>query len=195
MVGWKSRSVRIAIRGLTRVERDRFAEPHPGERHCTLSLADREGDNTWICILTVTGGYDCPLVTSDGMPPLRNANGKTDRRGILRGVPLAGTHATPPLEWQRRYPHVDGFILPWTRSGKLRPGLSFISTGGARHLRGACSPGAEHIVPRASLRCFSDVQFDPCFAPTRHWNHRGAVVACGAPGWTHFSRFVISAQS
>lgn len=192
MLGWKSMSVRVAIRGLTRRERERLYEPNPGERSCTLSLAGSPGDNTWICILSPTGGYECPLVTSDGMPPLENPNGRTDRHGILRGVPLAGTHATPPLAWQRRYPHVDGFILPWTRDGQLRPGLSFIRTEGAQHLRGSCSPGSEHIVPKASLRCVSDLQLDPCFAPSAHWNHRGTVVACGSPGWTHFSRFVIA---
>jgi len=195
MAGWEARSVRIAIRGLTRVERDRLDEPDPDERHCTLSLADGPGDDTWICILEVTGGYECPLVTSDGMPPLRNPNGRTDRRGFLRGVPLAGTHATPPLAWQRRYPHVDGFILPWTRDGRLRPGLSFIETGPTRHLRGGCSRGSEHVVPKGSLRCVSDVQLDPCFAPTAHWGHPGGIVACGYPGWTKFSRFVITAGS
>jgi hypothetical protein len=192
MLGWKSMSVRIAIRGLTRREREVLYEPRPRERHCTLSLAGSAGDSTWICILDVAGGYDCPLVTSDGMPPLRNPNGRTDRRGILRGVPLAGTHATPPLEWQRRYPHVDGFILPWTGDGRLRPGLSFIQTGPNRHLRGGCSRGSEHVVPKASLRCLSDVQIDPCFSPTPDWNHHGAIVACGYPGWTKFNRFVIA---
>jgi hypothetical protein len=193
MLGWRSMSVRVAIRGLTRGERDSLYEPNLGERHCTLSLAGSPGDNTWICIFSVTGGYDCPLVTSDGMPPLRNPNGRTDRHGILKGVPLAGTHATPALAWQRRYRHVDGFILPWTRAGRLRPGLSFIRTRPNRHLRGDCSRGSEHIVPKASLRCVSDVQLDPCFAPSTHWHHRGAVVACGHPGWTKFSRFVITA--
>ena len=118
MLSWPSMSVRIAIRGLNARERSRLYEPHPGQRRCTLSLAGRPGDNTLICIIGVRGGYECPLITSDGMPPLRNKNGTTDRRGILKlDVPLEGTHATPPLVWQRRFPHVDGFILPWTRAG------------------------------------------------------------------------------
>ena len=53
-----------------------------------------------------TGGYDCPLVTSDGMPPLRHPNGATDRRGVLKlYVPLQGTHATPPLPWPAPQSH------------------------------------------------------------------------------------------
>jgi hypothetical protein len=130
------------------------------------------------------------------MPPLRDKNGTTNRRGVLKlDVPLAGTHATAPLAWQRRYPHVDSFILPWTRAGKLRRGLSFDHAGDARHLRGGCSRGSEHVVPRTALRCVSDVQLDPCFAPGPDWNHPGAILACASPGWTRFSRFVITRRS
>jgi hypothetical protein len=118
-------SVRIAIRGLNARERSNLYEPNPRQRQCTLSLAGRPGDNTWICIIDDAGGYVCPLVTSDGMPPLRNKNGTTDRHGVLKlDVPLVGTHATPPLAWQRRYPHVDGFILPWTRLGARAGGCA-----------------------------------------------------------------------
>jgi hypothetical protein len=160
MLGWGSRSVRVAIRGLNAGERSRLYEPNPGQRICTISLADRPGDNTWICQIDARGGYECPLVTSDGMPPLRNQNGTTDRRGVLKlDVPLKGTHATPPLAWQRRYPHVDGFILPWTRAGRLRNGLRFDRVVEARHLRGACSPGRSTSSPRprsaASPTCSS----------------------------------------
>src|SRR5205814_1835689 len=80
MLRWGSMSARIAIRGLNARERSNLVEPHPGQRRCTLSLAARPGENTWICIIDGTGGYECPLVTSDGMPPLRNKNGTTDRR-------------------------------------------------------------------------------------------------------------------
>jgi hypothetical protein len=91
---------------------------------CTLSLAGRLGDNTWICQIGETGGYDCPLVTSDGMPPLRHANGRTDKRGVLTlTVPLTATQPTTPLPWRRRYSHVDGFILPLNpgREAATRP--------------------------------------------------------------------------
>ena len=196
MLSWGSMSVRISIRGLDARERSVLSDPNPAQRLCTLSLAGRPGQDSWICIIDAKGGYECPLVTSDGMPPLRNKNGTTDRRGVLKlDVPLAGTHATPPLAWQRRYPHVDGFILPWTRAGTLHRGLSFDQTGGARRSRGTCSRGSQQTVARAALRCVSDVQFDPCFAPAADGNDPGAIVACAYPGWTRFSRFVIARRS
>jgi hypothetical protein len=196
MLSWGSMSVRIAIRALSTRERSVLYEPNRAGRRCTLSLAARPGQNSWICQIDAAGGYECPLVTSDGMPPLRNKNGTTDRRGILKlDAPLEGTRATPPLAWQRRYPHIDGFILPWTRARRLRPGLSFDRAGEARHLRGHCFHGSQQTVAKAALRCVSDVQLDPCFAPAPDWNHRGAIVACAYPGWTRFSRFVITGRS
>jgi hypothetical protein len=196
MLSWRSMSVRIAIRRLDARERSILSGPDPGPPRCTLSLAGRPGQDSWICVIDAAGGYECPLVTSDGMPPLRNENGATDGRGILKlDVPLTGTHATPPLAWQRRYPHVDGFILPWTRAGTLRRGLSFDVAGGPRRSRGTCFRGSQQTVAKAALRCASDVQFDPCFAPAANWNHRGAIVACAYPAWTRFSRFVIARRS
>ena len=130
------------------------------------------------------------------MPPLRGTNGTTNARGILKlHAPLKGTHATPPLAWQERYPHVDGFILPWTRSGSLRRGLSFDQSGGASHYRGTCSRSSQQTHAKGALRCVSDVQYDPCFAPTADWNRRGTTVACARAGWTRFGRFVISRRS
>jgi hypothetical protein len=192
MVGWASMSVRILIRGLTAGERSVLSESDPGQRVCTLSLSDRPGDNTLICQMGETGGYECPLVTSDGMPPLTNPNGRTDRHGILKlTVPLAGTHPTPPLPWQRRYPHVDAFILPWTRAGNLRPGLRFVGTE-----HGTCSLGSEHVVPKSAGRCVdarSD-QYDPCF-PRQRTFRAGDVAACGSPGDTRFIRWVITRRA
>jgi hypothetical protein len=189
-------SVRIAIRGLSARERSVLSVSNPGKRRCTLSLAGRPGLSSWICIIDDAGGYECPLVTSDGMPALRNENGTTDRRGVLKlDAPLRGTHPTPPLAWQRDYPHVDGFILPWGRTGTLRRGLRFYKTGVARHLRGHCERGSQQTVAKTALRCVSDVQLDPCFAPVADWNHPGSIVACGYPGYTRFSRFVITQRS
>jgi len=174
MLSWGSMVVRISIRGLDARERSVLSERNPAQRHCTLSLAARPGRDSWICIIDATGGYECPLVTSDGMPPLRNKNGTTDRRGVLK---------------------LDGFILPWTRADTLRRGLSFDQAGQARHYRGHCFRGSQQTVAKAALRCVSDVQFDPCFAPAADWNHPGAIVACAYPGWTRFSRFVIARRS
>jgi hypothetical protein len=151
--------------------------------------------STWVCVINAVGGYECPL-RHEGGPPLRNKNATTDERGVLKlDVPLRGTHATPPLAWQRRYPHVDGFIDPWTRAGKLRQGLTFEHAGGSRHYRGTCSRGSETTFDKSALRCFSDVQFDPCFAPTSDWNRPDVVVACGSPGRRTFGRFAITKRS
>jgi len=192
MVNWGSMSVRIAIRGLDDRERGRVSFGDDAQRRCTVSLAGRPGDNSWICRIGDSGGYVCPLVTSDGMPPLRNPNGRTDGRGVLKlDAPLKATHATPPLAWQRRYPHVDGFILPWTRAGKLRAGLRFGVTD-----RGACGHFVEHRVPRSAVRCVDSrtvAYTEPCF-PQRRDFHAGDVAACGAPGDTHFVRWAITGR-
>jgi hypothetical protein len=193
---WASMSARISIRALDAHERSVVSIPNPARRRCTVSLAARLGRNSWICRIEAAGAYDCPLVTSDGMPRLTTANGATDARGVLTlDVPLVGTHATPPLAWQRRYPHVDGFVQPWTHKGSLRRGLSLDRAGGARHYRGTCSRGSQQTVVKAALRCVSDVQFDPCFAPVADWNHHGAIVACAVPGSTSFGRFAIVRRS
>lgn len=190
MIGWRSRSVRIAIRALTARERSALSVPDHAQRRCTLSLADRPGKDTWICRILDSGGYDCPLITSDGMPVLKDANAKTDKRGVLTlDVPLAGTHATPPLVWQR-FPHTDGFVLPWTRSGTLRSGLHYYA--GNEH--GRCGVEFEHVVPSSAGRCVVHAAiYEPCFP-----RHRKFVVhdlaACGSPGSAQFARFVVTAR-
>jgi hypothetical protein len=185
-------SVRIAIRALDARERAAVSFGDNAQRRCTLSLAGRPGDNSWICRIRDSGGYDCPLVTSDGMPPLRNTNGRTDQHGVLRlDVPLKGTHATPPLPWQRRYPHMDAFILPWTRVGKLRSGLRFAATE-----RGACGFFVETRVPRSAVRCVDSrtaAWTEPCFPQRRNFR-AGDLAACTAPGVTSFIRWRITAR-
>jgi hypothetical protein len=192
MVSWGSMSVRIAIRGLDARERSVVSFGDDAQRRCTVSLAGRPGDNSWICRIGESDGYDCPLVTSDGMPPLRKANGKTDQRGVLKlDVPLQGTHATPPLAWQRRYPHVDGFILPWTRAGKLRSGLRFVVSE-----RGRCGFWVEHRVPRSAGRCVDSrtgAITEPCFPQRRHFR-AGDLAACDAAGNTKYIRWLITGR-
>jgi hypothetical protein len=79
--------------------------------------------STYRCVIERFDAYGCPA-NAEGSPPLRNDNAATDERGVLSvHLSLRGTHPTPPLAWHR-YPHVDGWIEPWTRSGKLRRGLS-----------------------------------------------------------------------
>jgi hypothetical protein len=192
MVSWASMSARIAIRTLDARERTAVSFGDDAQQRCTVSLAGRPGDNSWICRISDTGGYDCPLVTSDGMPPLRNANSRTDQHGVLKlDAPLTGTHATPPLAWQRRYPHVDGFILPWTRAGRLRSGLRL---GGTE--RGSCGLFVEHRVPRSAVRCVDSrtaAYTEPCFPQRRNFRP-GDLAACSAPGDTSFIRWRITAR-
>jgi hypothetical protein len=189
MLGWKSRSVRIALRALTAQERRSVSFGDDSRRRCTVSLASA-GSGTWICRMEGEGAYDCPLHTSDGMPPLKHPNGKTNGRGVLvLDSPLEGTHATPPLRWQRVYPHVDSFILPWTAAGKLRPGLRFDASK-----RGACVDFVETVAPASAGRCLPrrfPGYYEPCFPQRRHFR-RGQLAACSGSKPTTFVRFVVT---
>jgi hypothetical protein len=217
MLGWGPTLVRIAVRRLDAREQEHVGV-YDRLRRCTVSLAvfaprdPRTGcsgevvmpghpkfcvytQTTFVCVINSVGGYGCSRY-ADGSPPLEHRNATTDIRGVLKlDVPLTGTHSTPPLAWQRRYPHVDGFIHPWTVAGKLRRGLTLNQAGGARHYHGRCFRGTEFTRDKSALRCVSDLlfdQFDPCYPPTAHWNRRGVVIACASPGWTSFGRFVIT---
>jgi hypothetical protein len=183
--------------GMRRLDATRLAAVglHPGPRRCVVTVAfksDRSG--TWSCVMLRTGAYGCPLRHEPDRIPLRNENAVVDRHGVLKlDHPLEGTHPAPRLAWQR-YPRIDGWIEPWTRAGKLLPGLRFTSTysGG-----GSCSRGAEETAAKPAVRCLwrGLYQVHPCFAPPGRWNHRGGVVACAAPGATTFGRFVIGPPS
>jgi hypothetical protein len=192
MRGWGPNLVDIAVRRLAPAEVHNVGDFGPAPR-CVASIAGRLHEQTFVCVLNGEGAYECSRF-SDGAPLLRRANGKLDDRGVLTlDEPLAGTHATRPLAWQR-YPHVDGLIHPWTSDGKLRAGLRLDSHPGARY-RGSCEAGSEYTLDRAAHKCVSDVQWDSCYAPNRHWNRIGTVLACGAPGSTRFDRFVITRRS
>lgn len=192
MVGWGPNLVNVAVRRLV-----------PAEVHnvgfygraplCVASIASKLHQQTFVCVMNSASAYECSRY-SDGAPTLLRANGKLNAHGALKlDTPLAGTHATPALPWQR-YPHVDGLIHPWTRDGKLRRGLSFYSDRGPR-FRGHCFEGSEYTRDPAALKCVSDVQFEACYAPTRNWNRRGTIVACASAGSTRFGRFMISGRS
>jgi hypothetical protein len=156
-----------------------------GRKRCV----DRSG--TWSCAIDRFGAYVCPLRHEPDRVALRNENAMLDGRGVLRlDAPLSGTRPPRRLAWQR-YPRIDGFVYPWTRAGTLRAGLTFTSTypGG-----GTCGAGSEEVGASFAVRCVWHGQFQvqPCFAPPRWWNHRGAVVACpNGAGATTFGRFVI----
>jgi hypothetical protein len=167
-----------------------------GPRRCVVSLAVGRS-STWSCVVVSTGAYGCPVRHEADRIPLRNENATIDRRGVLKlDHPLQGTRPARRLAWQR-YPRIDGWIEPWTRSGKLLRGLRFTSTytGG-----GSCPRGfpSEQTPAKSAVRCLwrGLYQVDPCFAPPGRWNHRGGVVACpNGPGATTFGRFVIGPPS
>ena len=192
MLGWGPTLVSVAVRRLGRREQEHVGV-YDHERQCTVSLAVSRvyTQLTNVCVINQAGGYWCSRY-ADGNTPLRNKNGATDSRGVLTlDVPLEGTHPTPPLAWQRRYPHVDGFIHPWTAWGRLRPGLRF----GPHAYRGTCERGSEYAHDGSALRCYENGGFDPCFAPTRNWNRSGVVVACADAGFATFTRFTITRRS
>ncbi|HST25902.1 MAG TPA: hypothetical protein VLJ76_07915 [Gaiellaceae bacterium] len=207
MLGWGPTLVSISIRRL-----DVREEAHVGiydrTKRCTVSLAVFwprshpgcsggavesgrpnfcvETTTTSVCVGNQAGGYWCSRY-ADGDPPLRNRNATTDPRGVLTlDVPLSGTRATPPLSWQRRYQHIDGYIHPWTAAGTLRRGLTF-----AGQYRGTCIRGSEQTHDASALRCYSNGWFDPCFAPTRNRHLTGGIVACADAGSTTFVRFIL----
>jgi hypothetical protein len=146
--------------------------------------------STYRCVIDRFDAYGCPA-NAEGSPPLRNDNAATDERGVLSvHLSLRGTHPTPPLAWHR-YPHVDGWIEPWTRSGKLRRGLSLEA-----RQHGPCRFGSYETVSKSAGRCRGpDLSaHDPCFPQRRAWR-RGELAACGeAPGDTAFLRWVISGR-
>jgi hypothetical protein len=191
MVGWGPALVDIAVRRLVPAEVHNVGSYGRAPR-CVASIAAKLNLQTFVCVINAAGAYDCSH-SSDGGPPLQRADGSLDTHGGLRlNTPLVGTHATPPLPWQR-YPHVDGQVHPWTSTGRLRRGLSFMRSRGARY-RGRCVHGSEYTRDPAALKCVSDVQFDACYPPTRNWNRRGTIVACAGAGSTRFGRFVIEGR-
>src|SRR5919204_1040313 len=186
MLGWGPTLANVSIRRLTADQLAAVGLRNPALRRCAVSLAvhsrrdPRTGcsgeavlpghpsfcvyrGSTYVCIINRFGGYGCPT-NAEGSPPLRHKNATTDTRGVLKlDVPLEGTHATSPLAWQRRYPHVDGWIEPWTKAGTLRAGLRL--TG---HYRGSCFRGPYQAQTKTAGRCvlldYSGT-FDPCFPP------------------------------
>ena len=172
-----------------------FRRPVPRE-HASMELSSRRqcmvaidaSDGTWTCVLVARGAYWCPPRHEPTGPRLTNRNATIDRRGVLElDSPLRGTHRTPPLAWQR-YPHIDGFIEPWTSRGTLRRGLHFESEG-----RGRCFRVSETV--RSGISCLTATlgRYDACFPQRRHWR-AGDLAACGSLGDTYFVRWTITGR-
>jgi hypothetical protein len=184
MVGWGPGPANVA-----------FRRPNAKE-HSTIELSSRRvcivaiavGNGTWTCLLSTTGAYWCPPLHEPTGPRLTE-NARLDRRGVLElDAPPADTHPAPRLAWQR-YPRVDGYVHPWTSSGKLRAGLRF---KGAQ--RGRCFLVDE--TARSAVSCLAgNSRYDACFPRRRPWQ-RGEQAACSwGPGSTTFTRWVITEGS
>jgi hypothetical protein len=221
MLGWGPALVGISVRRLDATELAAVGLRNPKRPRCVVSFAfesrvdpqircsrsipvpgkpgwcaDRSG--TFDCAINPFGAYNCPPIHEPLGPPLRNKNGTTDERGVLKlDVRLKGTRATRPLAWQR-YPHRDGFIEPWTRAGKLRQGLSFAGSG-----HGPCGGGHDATFGKSGVRCIAPVGatfapegaiFGPCY-PSRRDFRRGDLAACAnGAGDTSFRRWIISGR-
>jgi hypothetical protein len=142
---------------------------------------------TYVCVMAHVGAYVCPP-NAEGSPRLRRQNATVDERGVLTlDVSLERTHATPPLAWQR-YPHVDGFVEPWTPSGTLRAGLHFTGSG-----RGRCFVIAETVTSAISCLTRRGERYNACFPQQKHWR-AGDLAACGELGDTRFVRWTITGR-
>ena len=184
MLGWGPTAAVVGV-ALRRVESGQ-------ESHCVVALAVHykrhvSRDRTYVCVMANVGAYVCPP-TAEYSPPLRSQNARVDERGVVTlDVSLRGTHATQPLAWQR-YPHVDGFIEPWTSSGTLRGGLRFNGSG-----RGRCFVVAETVTSGISCLTTNGERYDACFPRRKRWR-AGDVAACGELAGTRFVRWKITGR-
>jgi hypothetical protein len=184
MVGWGPGPANVAFRRPN--EKEHSSIQLSSRRQCIV--ATPAGDGTWTCVLSSTGAYWCPPLHEATGPRLRE-NATLNRRGVLElDSPLKGTHPPPPLPWQR-YPRVDGYIHPWTPSGKLRSGLHFKGKQ-----RGRCFLVDE--TARSAVSCLAgNSRYDACFPRRRPWQ-RGELAACSfGPGSRTFTRWVITQGS
>ena len=186
MVTWGPASVNVAFRRPAAKERSTMGLP--AQRQCIVAVA--AGDGTWTCILARSTAYWRPPRHETSGPPLKALNGANatiDVRGVLElKQPLNGTHPAPPRAWQR-YPHVEGYIAPWTSSGKLRPGLRFYGEG-----RGPCVLLDETTVSGVSCITAMGWRYEACFPERPDWR-RGDLAACAlGPGDTRFMRWTIT---
>jgi hypothetical protein len=143
------------------------------------------------CVINRYGAYQCPTHASAASLRGWNAAVTQGGRRLVLDRPPPTNPKTPLPPWARRYPHMDGFILPWTSTGRLREGLTLRG-----QYKGKCAPISETTTANGALRCVdprSNNRFDPCFPSKASWEHAGVVAACAeAPGSTTFQRLTIS---
>jgi hypothetical protein len=187
MVGWGPGPANVALRRPNAKERSSMELS--SRRQCIV--ATPAGGGTWTCVLFKTGAYWCPPLHEPTGPPLRalGRNATIGKRGVLAlDVPLKRTHPTPPLAWHR-YPRVDGYVHPWTSSGKLAAGLRVKG----EH-RGRCFLVDE--TARSAVSCLAgNARYDSCFPQRRPWQRGDLAVCSFGPGSTTFTRWVITQGS
>ena len=184
MLGWGPAPANVAFR--RPVAKEHSSIELSSRRQCIIAIP--AGGGTWTCVLAGSGAYWCPPLHEPTGPPMTKKNATIDKRGSLEpDSPLKGTHPTPPLAWQR-YPHVDGFIEPWTSRGTLRSGLRFKGEG-----RGRCFVVDETV--RFGISCLSRrlLRYDACFPQRQNWRG-GDLAACGALGDIRFLRWTITGR-
>jgi hypothetical protein len=157
-----------------------------GEKRCLVMMGPKEAPV--YCVLAGRGAYYCPYSPVTG-PRRTTANATLSKTGVLTlDVSLTGTHATPRLAWQR-YPHVDGYIHPWTRDGRLRPGLRLITK---KPDHGGCFAGSEEVPDPAAISCLVPLgRFSPCYPQKQQWG-TGDIAACARLGSLSFLRMHIA---
>ncbi|MDX6481460.1 MAG: hypothetical protein QOG85_1970 [Gaiellaceae bacterium] len=186
---YRAGQVEVAIMSPGR-ELTRLVAAKQGEKRCLVMMGPRKAPV--YCVLAGHGAYYCPYSPVTG-PRRTTANATLTKTGALTlDMPLTGTHAARPLAWQR-YPHVDGYIHPWTSDGRLRSGLRLV-TEEPDH--GGCFAGSEEVPDPAAISCLvpSMGRASPCYPQKQRWG-AGDIAACARLGSLSFMRMQITARS
>jgi hypothetical protein len=189
MVGYRYRAGRLEVAMVGPGHLLALATGMKGrEKRCVLMLGPEKAHPEY-CVLAPDGAFGCPYSPVEG-PRRTTTNATLGKGGVLAlDASLAGTRAAAPLAWQR-YPHVDSYVHPWTKNGRLRPGLRLrawnLGVGG-------CITGSEETPDPAAIQCVGKNMghTGPCYPQKRHWGP-GDIAACGGVGPT-FYRFRITA--
>jgi hypothetical protein len=139
------------------------------------------------CQTNEYNAYVCPAFATPGNKFAPNATITMTRKLVLDGSEAAAHTGSTAPRGALEYPVVDGFIEPWSNSGHLRTGLSFIGTQAA-----SCSPVSQLTRLRTALRCVRSggaIAYDPCFPSSAQRDPLAVIVACStAPGSRAFIR-------
>src|SRR5207244_11841964 len=132
---------------------------------------DREA--SFACTLDRFDAYFCPSHAARVAVERANAAVGLDGRLELHQSPV-GTDATPLRDWQRRFTYSNGYIYPWTSTGRLRRGLTLVG-----HFHGRCDRWSD-----VSIRCVAgSLLIYPCYSRRATWHIGTFLAACpSAPG-------------